>query len=74
MLDYGDFVVASYEGGTAARLGFDAHIEVRSEASSFTLRYETAYICHLPTHLAVHAKGSIHAGARLPPPGHLLRN
>ena len=50
LLDYGDFV-ASYEGGTDAQLRFDAHLEVQSESGSFTLRYDTPYIRHLPTEL-----------------------
>lgn len=50
MLDYDDFA-ASYEGGTDAQLRFDAHIEVQGESGSFTLRYDTPYIRHLPTEL-----------------------
>jgi len=87
MLDYYDFAVASYEGGTGARLSFDAHIEVQSEASSFTLHYDTLHplaphelhlgdllLIAATLHLAAHAKGSIHSGARIPPPNPLLRN
>lgn len=52
LLDYDDFVV-TYETGVDDQLRFDAHIEVYGASGTMRVQYDTPYVRHFPTVLAL---------------------